>query len=123
MKRILVFVLSLGLVACANYRPIVDMQGVSQAQYESDLKACQWYAGEVKPMDEAVMTGFLSAAFGAATGAVLGAVSGVGAGYGAKSGTAIGGMTGLGYGAVNAGTSQKNIITRCMAFRGYRVLR
>ena len=123
LYRATAITISIILVGCAGYRPIVDMQGVDQARYESDLAECQAYASELSPANEAVGGAVLGAAFGALTGAVLGAATGAGAGWGAQTGAAMGGMSGLGYGGANAAASQRNIIIVCLQGRGYRVLR
>lgn len=101
----------------ANYRPIVDNQGVDLNRYESDLRDCQNYATQTASAGE-------SAAAGAVAGALLGAVlAGAGGSRYSKTSTArVGAVTG----AVGAGaegeTNQRNIIRRCLAGRGYKVL-
>jgi outer membrane lipoprotein SlyB len=101
----------------ANYRPIVDNKGVDLNRYEMDLRECQNYALQTAGAAE-------SAAAGALAGAVLGAVLAGAAGKNySKSSTA---RVGAVSGAVGAGaqgeTNQRNIINRCLAGRGYRVL-
>ena len=101
----------------ANYRPIVDTQGVDFNRYESDLKACQGYATQTASAGE-------SAVGGAVSGALLGGLlaSAAGKGYSRTNTAQVGAVTG----AVSAGaqgeTSQRNIIRRCLAGRGYKVL-
>ena len=116
-KSIAVCLIAAMITGCAGarYRPIVDGNG--GAQYESDLAACQAYAGH-RP--------------DAGTSAVAGAV--VGAGIGLLFAIASGGRgfrnAAAGVGAVSGGLSagaaaegnQRAIIQRCMAGRGYRVL-
>jgi outer membrane lipoprotein SlyB len=101
----------------ANYRPIVDNKGVDLNRYESDLRECQTYATQTAGAAE-------SAAVGAVAGAALGAVLAAAAGgnYSRANSAKVGAVGG----AVGAGaqgeTDQRNIIRRCLAGRGYRVL-
>lgn len=107
---------ALALSACANYRPVVDMQGVHDtAQYETDLSDCQRYAAGVDPAARGAAGAVIGGLLGAAIGAIAGDVeSGMMAGAMALGGTA---------GAVSSGVSdQKDIIRRCMSGRGYAVL-
>ncbi|RJX31957.1 MAG: glycine zipper family protein [Oxalobacter sp.] len=103
------------LTACAGYRPIVDMKGVDKAQYEKDLKECQEYAEQVNVAGETAAGGAIGAGIGGAIGAVSGGRAGVGA--------AVGAITGTATGAGKATSGQKQVINRCLAGRGYRVLR
>ena len=58
---------------CASHPdPIVDLQGVTAAQYERDREECAAYADQVE-IEQGVARG---AAVGAAVGAVAGAISG-----------------------------------------------
>ena len=101
----------------ANYRPIIDTQGVDFNRYERDLRDCQSFATQTAGAGE-------SAAAGALAGAVLGGVLAAAAGknYSRSSTARVGAVTG----AVGAGaegeTNQRNIIRRCLAGRGYKVL-
>ncbi|MFH0794938.1 MAG: glycine zipper family protein [bacterium] len=115
-KIILIALASLALAACASYRPVVDTKGVDMNKYHVDLGECQQYAGQVDPGEHA--------AVGAAAGAVLGAA--IGAIFGnrqtAGQGAAAYGLLGAAGGGAEGATSQRDIIKRCMAGRGYRVL-
>lgn len=114
---------SLLLVSCAgSYRPTVDMRGVDAARYEQDLAECRTYAEEVSPAREAAVGGGLTAALGAAIGAIAGAFGG-GAGEGAAMGAAIGGVSGTAAGGAGGVSDQREVIRRCLAGRGYSVLR
>lgn len=101
----------------ANYRPIVDTQGVDFNRYESDLRACQGFASQTASAGE-------SAVGGAVAGAMLGGILAAAAGkaYSKTNSAQVGAVTG----AVGAGargeTDQRNIIRRCLAGRGYKVL-
>lgn len=113
----LISLVSLALLAtgCAGYRPIVDMKGVDKEQYEKDLKECQEYAEQVNVAGETAAGGAIGAGIGGAIGAVSSGRVGVGAAVGAIAGTATG--------AGKATGGQKQVINRCLAGRGYRVLR
>ncbi|GAB6061210.1 hypothetical protein [Desulfonatronum parangueonense] len=109
------------LTGCATYRPIVDMQGVNSAQYEADLRDCQNYARQVSPATSTVVGGAIGAGAGALLGLVVGSYFGR-AGEFAGMGAAVGGTSGGMTGAAEGAKSQMEIIRRCMAGRGYRVL-
>lgn len=118
----LVSFVSVSLFGCAatsgsNYRPIVDNKGVDLNRYESDLRECQSYATQTAGAAD-------SAVAGALAGALLGAALAGAAGKNySKSSTA---RVGAVSGAVGAGAegerNQRNIINRCLAGRGYKVL-
>ena len=123
ISRILLMVLSISFITgCAtttgsNYRPILDTQGIDFNRYEKDLRDCQSFATQTAGAAE-------SAAAGAVAGAVLGGVLAAAAGknYSRTNTARVGAVTG----AVGAGaegeTNQRNIIRRCLAGRGYKVL-
>lgn len=117
-----VLALSMALTGCANsganYRPLVDSQGVDMARYEGDLRDCQQYATQVAGAAE-------NAAIGAAVGAIFGAVLAAAAGsrYDRHATARVGAVTGAAAGAAEGETDQRNIIRNCMSGRGYRVLR
>jgi outer membrane lipoprotein SlyB len=101
----------------ANYRPIIDTQGVDFNRYEADLRDCQAFAKQAAGAGQ-------SAAAGAIGGAVLGAA--IAAAAGSNNDRAASARVGAVGGAVGAGVkgehSQRNIINRCLAGRGYNVL-
>lgn len=122
MKTFYTLLVAVLLVGCAstgaNYRPIVDTQGINAAQYEDDLRACQQYAAQASGAGE-------QAAAGAVAGAVLGALFGglAGGSHTARNRTsAVGAASGALGGAARGETEQRAIITRCLGLRGYRVL-
>lgn len=101
----------------SNYRPIVDSKGIDFNKYESDLKDCQNYATQTMGAGESAAVGALA---GAALGAALAAAGG--RGYDKRASARMGAVAG-GVGAGAQGeTDQRNIIRRCLAGRGYRVL-
>lgn len=117
MKRIMAgLLLASFLVACAGYRPVVDMQGVDSVKYEADLQECQQYAQQRNPASRA--------AAGAGVGALLGVAlaAAMGSNYSRNTGAAIGAVSGGASGAAHGADSQIKIVQNCMAGRGYRVL-
>ena len=116
MKKYLVIAsLAFLAVGCAGYRPIVDMKGVDQAQYERDLSECQQYAEQVNVAGETATSGAIGAGVGGAIGAVTSGRVGTGA--------AVGAIVGVASGGSHAASGQKQVINRCLIGRGYRVLR
>ena len=122
MKKVVTIAVAAVLLAgCAapmhSYQPLVDGDTTS-TQYQRDLEECRAYA-MTKP----------SAENSAAVGAIVGALAGVallalGGGRGgwgnevAAVGAAMGGVQGYSEGA----QGQQNVVKRCLAGRGHRVL-
>ena len=122
MKKVVtIAVAAVFLAGCAapmhSYQPLVDGDTTS-TQYQRDLEECRAYA-MTKP----------SAENSAAVGAIVGALAGVallalGGGRGgwgnevAAVGAAMGGVQGYSEGA----QGQQNVVKRCLAGRGHRVL-
>lgn len=106
--------LAAGLAGCAAQpQPIVDLQGVNRAQYESDLADCQDYADDVRK-GRHVTAG---AAAGAVVGAAIGSIEGR-----ADRGAGYGGIVGAARGGGRAERTEHRVLRRCLAGRGYRVL-
>lgn len=109
--------LAIGGCAGAQYRPVVDTQGVDMTHYNADLADCHAYAATVQPADHA--------AAGAVAGAIVGTV--IGALFGLR-GQSLARVAGTGAVAGGAGSgaratqTQVEIVRNCMAGRGYRVL-
>lgn len=125
MRRIIFLMMVLfllGLFGCATYRPIVDMRGIDQRQYEADLRECQAYARQVSPGAEAIAGAMIGAGVGAVMGAALGSFVGQ-AGRGAGMGATLLGGEGLVVGAGRGAQGQIDVIRNCMMGRGYNVLR
>ena len=104
--------------AGANVRPLVDMKGVNQATYESDLKDCQAYAQQQSGMGENAAK---AAGAGAVVGGLLGLVTGgnsTGIVQAAGAGAVIGGAGG----AFTGNQAQESVVKRCLSGRGYKVL-
>jgi hypothetical protein len=108
---------------------VVDMQGVDQAQYNSDLQACQGTGTQVQAK-EAQREGVVgTAARGAAVGATAGAISGNSGSSGAKTGAGVGVVTASARNARNRRDAKKQtknelemVVKNCMRGRGYNVL-
>lgn len=100
-----------------DYRPIIDTKGVNMAQYETDLRECQQYATQSRSAGEGAAGG---AAAGAAVGGAVGAI--LGGGDAAAKGAGVGAVTGGVKGGSSAEQTQRGIIKKCLAGRGYRVL-
>ena len=120
-KSLTTKVLSIAVVAsivgCAGpaYRPIIDTQGVDFNRYEADLRDCQSFSTQTA---DAATSGAVGAAAGAVLGSVLAGVSG----DNRKSSAELGAIAGAIIGGAGGETNQRNIIRRCLAGRGYRVL-
>lgn len=104
------------LAGCAARKPLVDMKGVDQAQYETDLAECEKYAEQVG-----------GPGAGAAGGAVIGGAIGYGVGraVGVRDPSAIGRGGAVAGGAKGAGKGARNrheVVSKCLTGRGYKVL-
>ena len=110
LKRMLLPVLALGLVACQSGRgplysgPIIDPQGVDMGRYQADLTECEAIADQV-PVGERAVAG---AAVGAAVGGVVGGIMG-------NRRTAV-------QGAASGMRERDQVVHNCLRGRGYRVL-
>lgn len=104
--------------AGANYRPVVDTQGVDPARYALDLQECQQFATQ---RADAAQGALIGAAFLGALGAVLSHNNGLGR-YNRNAVVADSATMGAVAGVAGAEMTQRNIIIRCLAGRGYRVL-
>lgn len=113
----LLLVATAALCGCAAHpEPIIDMQGVDEAQFERDWNDCAAYSREVNVAGGTARGAGLGAVVGAAAGAIRGDSSRVAesAGYGALYG---GTRSGIG-----ADRESQMVFKRCMRGRGYRVL-
>lgn len=104
--------------AGANVRPLVDMKGVNEATYESDLKDCQNYAQQQSGMGSTAAKG---AGAGAVVGGLLGLVTG-GNGSGIAQAAGAGALIGGAGGAFSGNQAQEAVVKRCLSGRGYKVL-
>jgi hypothetical protein len=104
---------------------LIDPKGVDMERYRQDYSECAALANQTRPEDRAVAGGIGGAALGAAFGALLGAV--ICGSDCARTGAGIGAVSGGAQGAVGAGASgvheQQIALRRCLAGRGYNVIR
>ncbi len=114
MKILTVVAVSIYISGCSGHSPIVDTQGVDMANYENDLAQCQQYAKQVSTGKDTAVGAGAGALLGWAVSAIAGGDKSASAGVGAVTG----GAAGLGKSA----SEQKNIISRCLQGRGYKVL-
>ena len=123
MQRTVCTLIAVALLAgCAStaqvYQPIVDPAIGDQSQLPAALAECRALAEQVNQPGTAAAGAIAGAVFGMALGAILGARGQTLAQI--AGGTAlIGGTQTAGY----AGLSQMQIIQRCLANRGFAVLR
>lgn len=107
------------LTGCATtgdrFQPVIDMKGVDSGKLAADIGECQAYAGEVAGAG----TG---AAAGAIAGAVFGALIGAATKTSRNEAALVGALLAAPSGAAKAQGNQREIISRCLAGRGYRVL-
>ena len=107
-------VLALAVAACASQpNPIIDTKGVDLAAYQRDLAECKQYAGEV-PMTAGAARGAVA---GGAYGAAVGSIDGR-----AAEGAGTGAITGAAWSMLDADREKQEVVKRCIAGRGYRVL-
>ncbi|MGV1015970.1 MAG: hypothetical protein ACOYBW_01175 [Fluviibacter phosphoraccumulans] len=112
--------IALTVTACAgaDVRPVVDMQGVNSTKYEADLRDCQEYA---KQKSGALETGAKGAAGGAVVGSLIGLVGG-GTGSNIAQAAGVGAVVGAAGGGYMGNKAQEDIVKKCLAGRGYKVL-
>ena len=110
------------LYGCASFRPICDMRGIPQWEYDADLADCRLYAERISPGASMAAGAGIGAGIGALTGLIVGTAFGVDAGQLAGFGAILGGLHGAAAGGGAAAQSQMDIIKNCMRGRGYNVL-
>ncbi len=121
LSAVLAATLCLSACAGAQYQPVVDMRGHTEAAYDRDLAACQETASTARNNTNIAEDAGMGAVGGAGIGAVAGAIGGapgLGAGVGALAGL-------LGTGAYEEGKTEnreQRIVKNCMSDRGYTVL-
>ena len=122
MKKVVTIAVAAAVLAgCAapmhSYQPLVDGDTTS-TQYQRDLEECRAYAMSKPSAENAAAVG---AIVGALAGVALLALGGGRGGWGnevAAIGAAMGGVQGYNEGA----QGQQNVVKRCLAGRGHRVL-
>ena len=113
--------IGLGGCAGADFRPVVDMRGHTEAQYDEALAACQRDARGVRNNTDIAEDAGIGALGGAALGAVGGAIGGS-PGLGAGIGALVGGVGGGGYKEIETENREERIVKNCMHSRGFTVL-
>lgn len=101
----------------ADYTPVIDLDGVNQGRYSSDLQSCRAYANSINAG--------ANAAGAAVGGAIVGALIAAAFGLRGRNQADVATYGAVTWGAGAAGHSlskQQRIITNCMAGRGYRTL-
>lgn len=111
-------------VANSNYS-LVDPKGVDMGKYQEDYAECAQLANQTDVGNRAAAGGAGGAVFGAVLGGLLGAAicgrdcasygAGIGAASGVVQGAAAGGSSGV--------QEQQVALRRCLAGRGYTVIR
>ena len=101
----------------AHYTPMVDMR-TAGGNYSQDLAECQAYANQRAGAADSAIVG---AVFGALLGVALLAAGGGRGGWGNEA-AAVGAVAGGLQGAAANEVTQRDIIKRCLAGRGYSVL-
>ena len=122
MKKVVTIAVAAAVLAgCAapmhSYQPLVDGDTTS-TQYQRDLEECRAYAMSKPSAENSAAVG---AIVGALAGVALLALGGGRGGWGnevAAVGAAMGGVQGYSEGA----QGQQNVVKRCLAGRGHRVL-
>ena len=116
--KLIIVCLAILMAGCraTDSRPIVDMQGVNVAQYNSDLAQCQTYADQVETEREVARSTVGGAVVGGAVGAI------VGNGNVAQRTAGAGAVVGAARGAGSAVYERDRVIRNCLRGRGYRVL-
>jgi hypothetical protein len=116
MRTWLLFSVVVLLAGCAARKPIVDMKGVDEAQYQADLAECEEYAKQAPGPGGGAAGG---AIIGAGVGYVLGqAVGSRDPSAVGRGGAVVGGARGAGRGA----RERHQVVANCLKGRGYRVL-
>jgi uncharacterized protein YcfJ len=112
--------LALVLTACKSHGPggnvIVDMKGVSPADYQRDLNECQSYAQQVDTTGNVGGNAAGGAVVGGAIGAIFGGPEGAARGAGA------GAVTGGARGVEQTAGERHRVVATCLRHRGYTVL-
>jgi len=109
-------------VSCSNmgsqFTPIVDKKNIDENQYQQDLAECQNLSTQAQGAGKDAAK---KAAAGVAVGALIGLVGGGNSTNIAQS-AGVGGVIGGATGAYSGNAEKENVIRRCLAGRGYKIL-
>ena len=120
-RLLLAAAVALTMTACAStpqYRPVVD-HGVSTGDYETDLAECTQLAQSSRASAGKGAIG--GAIAGALLGAALGRAAGLSGDYTQRVAT-VGAVQGTVAGGATANAKQTEIISNCIAGRGWNVV-
>lgn len=120
-RLILAAAVALTMTACASapqYRPVVD-HGISTGDYETDLAECTELAQSSRASAGKGAVG--GAIAGALLGAALGRAAGLSGDYTQRVAT-VGAVQGTVAGGATANAKQTEIISNCIAGRGWNVV-
>ena len=120
MSLIVGVTISLSACAGADYRPVVDMNGHTQTQYNHDLALCQYQARSVRNNGNEAKDAAIGAVGGAAGGALLGAIGGS-AGLGAGVGALAGLVGTAGFKEAQTENREENVVKSCMVAKGFTI--
>jgi len=113
----LIVVTLVALTGCTTTDEIIiDEKSVDMNKYRQDLAECRSYATQVKTSEKAAKGAASGAVVGGLTGAIFGGTSGAAQGAGAG---AVGGAV---KGADEGERTEVDVVKRCLAGRGYRIL-
>ncbi|MCK5392278.1 MAG: hypothetical protein KAJ31_07600 [Deltaproteobacteria bacterium] len=123
MKTIAFLVLTVAVLGCQTFTPVVDPQSVgNRDSYYRDQAECRAIAKQGAPgWRNTAKSTAIGGGVGAGTGALIGAIAG-NTGAGLAAGAVIGGVGGGARGIYQSEKGFEDIYRNCMRGRGYNVL-
>lgn len=123
MKIIAFLILTVAVLGCQTYTPVVDPQSVNSGdRYYRDQAECKAIAKQGAPnWKNTAKDTAIGGGVGAGTGALIGAIAG-NTGAGLAYGAVIGGLAGGAKGVYDSEKGYEDIYRNCMRGRGYNVL-
>lgn len=124
MKTIAFLILTVAVLGCQTYTPVVDPQSVrNDDRYYRDQAECKAIAKQGAPnWKNTAKSTAIGGGVGAGTGALIGAIAG-NTGAGLAYGAVIGGVAGGAKGVYSSEKGYEQIYRNCMRGRGYNVLK
>jgi len=124
LKTIAFLILTVAVLGCQTYTPVVDPQSVrNDDRYYRDQAECQAIAKQGAPnWKNTAKSTAIGGGVGAGTGALIGAIAG-NTGAGLAYGAVIGGVAGGAKGVYSSEKGYEQIYRNCMRGRGYNVLK